>query len=174
MQNNTIELSDLTGKLQSEDQRYSNIAKRMKIMYYIMIPVYIIYIIRLFQTGSSMTELLGGLCFLLAMIVFAYIFNKFHKDYKDIDYSLPTLLMLKEAAKRYTPFRQNTIWVLLGVVFFDVGLVLGVPESENVWYIQAIFLGAIVTAIFVGLLIWRKRYKPLRDDALKLIEQLMN
>ena len=167
-----INLASLTGKLQTEDKRYSNIAKRMQIIYWILIPVYLILIIRHIIDGSSTMEILGGACFLLAMLSFAIVFNKFRKEYSKVDYSLPTLLMLKQAAKRYKPFQLKTYWAFLAVAFVDAGLVFNRTEKESKWLIQIVFIGAIVIAILVGLLIWRKRYKPLRDDALKLINQI--
>lgn len=177
MQNNTtdkINLASLTGKLQTEDKRYSNIAKRMQVMYWILIPVYMVFIIRHIQDGSSTMQILGGVCFLFAMLTFAIIFNKFKKEYSKVDYSLPTLLMLKQAVKRYKPFQLKTYWALLAVALVDAGLVFNSPEGERKWFIQLVFIGGIVIAILVGLLIWRKRYKPLKDEALKLIEQLSN
>lgn len=175
MQNNTskkIDIGSLTGKLQTEDQRYANIAKRMQIVYWVLIPVYMIFIVRLILDGNSTSEIIGGVCFMLAMLTFAFSFKKLQKDYNNVDYSLPTLLMLEQAVKRYKPFQLKTFWAFLAAAFVDAGLVFNRPESENKWFIQFVFLGAIVIAIFVGLLIWRKRYKPLRDEALKLIEQL--
>lgn len=169
-----IDLSNLTGKLKSEDIRYSNIAKKFQIVYWILIPVYSILVIRHITGGSTMNEILGAICFLLAMLTFAIIFNRFHKEYNNVDYSLPTLLMLKQAVKRYKPFQLKSFWALLAATFVDAGLVLNRPAGENIVEIQLVFLGALIFAVVVGLIIWSKRYKPLRDDALKLIDELVN
>ena len=44
----------------------------------------------------------------------SFIFNKYHKEYNNVDYALPTLLMLKKAAYRYYPFRNETKWAIVG------------------------------------------------------------
>jgi hypothetical protein len=87
--------------------------------------------------------------------------------------------MLKEAAKRYKLFQRKTILATLPVLLIDVGMVLitfdpGQPGSllRTILITQALLIPAMGIGLFIGTRIWRKRQKPLRDAALKMINEL--
>ena len=167
-----VVLPELIGKLKDKDKSYSNLSKRMQIMYWILIPIYFILIIVHIIDGSGIKDIIGSFFFLLAMLNFAILFKYYHKEYNTVDYSLPTLIMLKKAVARYQPFQLKTIWALLGIVFIDIGLVLNSSLDFQVLWIQLIFLGTVLFSMGIGLIIWWINYKPLRDAALQLIKEL--
>jgi len=45
-------------------------------------------------------------------------------------------------------------------------------DSTPVGKIQATLIGVIIFSILIGLIIWYFKYKPLHDEALKLIAEL--
>ena len=166
------ELNDLTAKIKNTDERYSCITKSLQIAYWLFIPIYLVLIIRDIFSNSPLFEIAGSFCFLLGMLVFILIFRLYHLEYKSIDYAQPTLVMLKKAVRRYQPF-QNKIWLtLLAVLLIDAGLSLRSLFDTDLIWIQVIFLGAMAAAVAIGLLIWRERYKPLRDKALQMIREI--
>ena len=115
---------------------------------------------------------MSGLCYVASFFIFAIFFGKFHKEYKYVDYSLPTLKMLKNAAYRYKPFQLKKIWILFAVLFMDGGLSMNTSLDFSVLNIQIYFLGSMLVAALIGLLLWYFKYKPLRDNALRLIAEI--
>ncbi|MDY0279940.1 MAG: hypothetical protein RBR35_05190 [Salinivirgaceae bacterium] len=116
---NNISLDQLVGNLRNEDHRYSRISRSFQIVYWSFIPLYTIVTILHYSETKEFNALIGGACFVASFVIFAIFFGKFHKEYKSVDYSLPTLTMLKAAAYRYKPFPLRTIWIFLAVLFMD-------------------------------------------------------
>lgn len=177
-QNNSLlgtdNLLEVTNRLKNEDQKYARLSKRMQIMYWVLIPVYILITLVHWIEESPIVDILGSLSFLLAMLTFALVFKSYHKEFNTIDYSLPTLQLFKKAAKRYQPFQTKSLWVLLAVLFTDAGLSLNSSLGFQLIKIQIYFVGAIILAIGIGMVIWYIRYKPIRDEALHMVHEMEN
>jgi len=165
-------LNELIDKLKKEDDRYATLSKIIQTVYWILIPIFIILIIHDIVDKNPNVDIIGSICFLFALVIFALFFKRYYKEYKYVDYSQPTLVMLKKAAYRYKLFQLKTLWILLAVLLIDAGLSLNASLSFKFISVQVYFLGAIVLATVIGLLFWRVRYKPLRDAALYLIREI--
>lgn len=165
-------LAEIITRLKNEDDRYAALSKRMQIVYWILILIFMTLIILQIVQKDPVVDIIGSTCFLFAMLLFALFFQHLYKEYKYVDYSQPTLIMLKKAAYRYKPFQLKALWTLLAMLLMDAGLSLNTSLSFKFIYIQACFLGVIVLATVIGLLFWRVRYKPLRDTALELIREI--
>ncbi|MCY1633808.1 hypothetical protein [Marinifilum sp. D737] len=170
--NEKVNLDQLLGKLKKEDRNYSNLCKRMKIVYWIFIPLYtIIAFIHYFDT-KELTDLIAGLLLVAAFLIFALVFGSYQKEYKNVDYSLPTLLMLKQAAERYHPFRKKSILIFLAVFLMNASFNLRSQPLFNTVESQIVFFSIFILAIIIGLVIWYFKYKPLRDNALANIAEI--
>jgi len=167
-----MNLEKLTNELKQKDDKYSKLSRRLKIVYLIFIPFYIIITAFELIEDYSIFVLIKGICFTLAMSIFAIIFSHYHKKYKNVDYSESTLIMLKKAANRYKPFKRELIWALFSVLLMDIGLSLDVSRFDIDYQFQLIFWGAFAIAIIIGLLIWYYKYKTLRDNSLRLIKEI--
>ena len=165
-------LIEIINRLKNEDDRYAALSKRIQIVYWILIPIFIILIIHQIVIKNPVVDTIGSIFFLFAILIFALFFKHYYKEYKYVDYSQPTLVMLKKAASRYKPFTLKTLWILLAVILIDAGLSLNTSLGFEFISVQVYFLGAIVLATIIGLLFWRVRYKPLRDTALYLIREI--
>lgn len=165
-------MDQLIHKLKNEDENYARISKGIQVFYWILAPVYLIMVVVHALEGSSLNEILGGVFFFLSMLIFALFFRNYYKEYKYVDYSLPTLVMLKKAAYRYKPFQLKILWAFLAVVFINAGLSLSVTHIANLLDIQLLFWSSMVMSVLIGLLWWRVRYKPIRDTALKMIREI--
>ena len=170
--NDNINLDQLVGKLQKEDKTYGNLFKLLKSVYWIFIPIYILITIGLFIISEEMIDLFAGLCFIISFIIFALILGNYQKDFKNTDYALPTLLMLKNAASRYKPFQFKGLWVILAVLFMDAGFSINSFAKNHIMTIQMIFLGSMLVGLLIGTIIWFIKQKPLRDNALRLIAEI--
>jgi H+/gluconate symporter-like permease len=168
----SIDLSELTQRLKKEDKQYSNLSKRVQIIYWVLIPIYLAMVVLHFFEDARIDDIIGSTCFMLAMLIFALFFRYYYKKYKHVDYSQPTLTMLKKAAYRYQPFQLESLWLLLALVLIDVGLCLNHSLNFDVIQVQIYFIGTLIVAILIGFLVWYVRYKPIRDAALALIREI--
>jgi len=169
---NRTNISNTIEKIRLEDYRYSQIVKRGQIIYWVFIFIYSIITIAHIVEGCELNELFSSVFNLLGMLTFALLFRSYSKEYKQADYSLPTLVMLKKAADRYQPFRKKTWYIALAAIMFNASLSLSNAHAGNFLNLQLTFAGVIAVAILIGLFIWKQQYKPLRDDALALIRQI--
>ncbi|MGZ2371947.1 hypothetical protein ACXR6G_19420 [Ancylomarina sp. YFZ004] len=170
--NTTDNLDQLVGKLQKEDKTYGNLFKLLKVVYWIYIPIYILLAIGIFLITKEINNLFAGLCFIISFIIFALIAGNYQKDFKNTDYSLPTLMMLKNAEKRYRPFQLKGLWVILAIIFMDAGFSINSFAKNHIMTIQIIFLGSMLVGLLIGTIIWFIKHKPLRDNALRLIAEI--
>lgn len=166
------DLNQLVNRLKTEDLNYARISRAIQIMYWIFIPVYTFLTIHDYLDSGDFKELTGGGFFILAFLIFALFFGKYYKEYKYVDYSLPTIQMLKKAVWRYKPFQLRTIWIILAVIFIDLGLVFSRDAGESILMIQLFFWGVMTISIGTGLVIWYYKYKPLHDEAQELLRQI--
>jgi len=167
-----INLVDFMEKIRLEDYRYANSSSRIHIGYWFFIAFYIVLIGKHIYDGNSLIEIFSSVCYLFSMVTFAFIFRYYSKEFKDVDYSLATLTVLKNVADRYNPFRSKMSLVFIAVLLVDLGLSVKETTIAEILWIQVMFAIIITIAIVVGLVIWYKRYKPLRDEALLLIRQI--
>jgi hypothetical protein len=170
--NDNINLDQLVGKLHKEDSLYGNLFKVLKIVYWIYIPIYILLAIGIFLITKEINDLFAGLCFIISFIIFALILGNYQKDFKNADYALPTLLMLKNAANRYKPFQLKGLWAVLAILIMDAGFSINSFAGKYIMIIQIIFLGILIISILIGTIIWFIKHKPLRDNALRLVAEI--
>lgn len=166
------DFAQLVSKLKTEDTNYAWISRAIQIMYWIFIPVFAFLTFREYSETGNSNELISGAFFILAFLIFALFFGKYYEEYKYVDYSLPTIQMLKKAAYRYQPFQQRQVWILLALILVDLALTFDWMDSTPLIEIQITFVGLIAFSLLVGLIIWYFKYKPLRDEALSLINEI--
>jgi len=167
-----INLDQLVCKLKKADAKYAKLSKGLQVLYWGMIPLYSTLAIIDYTESNNIYDLMSGLCYVTTLTIFAIFFGKFHKEYKYVDYALPTLKMLKNAATRYQPFHLKKIWLLIAIIIMDAGLCLNTSLGFSVFDVQIHFLGAMLVAALIGLLIWFFKYKPIRDHALAIIAEI--
>lgn len=165
-------LDALIHRLQNEDSQYARIVKNFQVVYWIFIPLFSIVALFSFIETNDIIQLIGDLCFIISFLIFALFFGRFYKEYKCVNYSKPTIRMLKEAAYRYKPFQLKTIWLFIALLFIDVGLCLNRSLNFPVLKVQLYFISVIIMSTIIGLIIWYYKYKPLRDSAMYLIKEI--
>ena len=172
-------MNDLLNKLKKEDKFLLRLYKGVQILYWVLIPVYAVLFVFFPDDEMTLTQRFGGACFVVSFVIFVIIFRQRIKEQKSIDYSLPSVQMLEQAAERYKVWKPEIKWALLAVIIVDVGMVLmdaGEMNSHSLWRgileIQYLYLPMIVVGVLVGIFWWYKKHKPLRDHALKLLEEL--
>ncbi len=165
-------LNQLVNRLKEKDSNYATFSKALRIMYFILIPLYTLTTIWDYLDEKNKDELIGGGLFLISFIIFIIILTNYYKKYRNIDYSLPTISMLREAANRYKPFQWKSVWSIIAIIIMDIGLIFDWKDEFPIFFSQAVFFGIVIPGIIIGLIIWYKRYKPVRDEALKMIKEI--
>lgn len=166
------ELEGLISRLRNEDASYARISRFLQILYWMFIPFYVVMTVRHYLDNESVNQLIGGTGMVLSFLILAIFFGRYYKEYNYVDYSLPVVVMLKKAAYRYKPFQLRLIWVVLAMGLLDTGLFFGNIDEGRAMETQVFFIGAIIAAFAIGMILWYFRYKPLRDMALKLIAEI--
>ncbi len=167
-----LSLDQLVSKLKNQDVTYSRLSKRFYIFYLIFIPVLIALAIIEFSDTKDMNIVFWASSMSIAFGIFALLFKSYFKEYGHVDYAKSTMEMLEGAVYRYQPFQTKTIWVLLALIFVDLGLVFRISDRSNFLQTQLIFISILVVAIIAGLAVWYIKYKPIRDNAMRLIKEL--
>ncbi len=166
-------LPRLISKLKNEDSTYANLSKIIQTVYWVFIPLFLLMTIREYTDSKSINDLISGSGFMLSFLIFAIFFRKYYKEYNFVDYSLPTIEMLKKAVSRYQPFQKKSLWLLLALVSMDVGLTCNnTNENDSIILNQSIYWGLMILAVICGLILWYVRYKPIRDEALQMIREI--
>jgi len=176
---NTVDLAKLTFSVKNEDAKNLRITRSFLWLYIIMILVYSWLMVFDPDKDITIIQRVSGLFYVASMVAFALIFRKGYKEYKNIDYTLPIIDMLKNAANRYRLKTRKFVELSIPILLMDVGLTLSfyhrmMPESPifRVLLIQAFYIPTMTLAGFIGYLKWHRKQKPLSDNALKLIEEL--
>jgi hypothetical protein len=169
---NNLSIDQLAERLKDQDVSYARLSKVLFIFYLMFIPVFLGVAVFEFIETEDMNEVLWAVFSSVAFAIFASLFRSYMKEYGDVDYSKPTMEMLKAAAYRYQPFQFKAIWALVGVAFIDLGMIFHFSERVDIMQTQLIFIPSVLGAAAVGLVVWYIKYKPLRDNALRLMNEL--
>lgn len=180
MQNgNQVNLDSLIRNVKAEDDRNLRISKSFLWVYIILAIIYAGLMVFNPDSDIKLIDRISGACYLASMVIFAFMFKKGLKEYRSIDYSLPLIEMLRGVAKRYQLKARKFILLSIPILLMDVGLTLSFYEDllpmepiNRVLIIQVFYIPVMTISGFIGYLVWRRKQKPLRDNALMLIEEL--
>lgn len=174
-----VSIDSLVSRVKAEDVRNIRIIKSFQWIYIVLIVLYaVLFIFNPYI--KSIDRIIGGF-YIASFIAFILIFRKGYKEFKSIDYSLPLIEMLRKTAERYRLRVDKLLTLIIPVVLMDVGVTLRfyydfLPMSplNRVLAVQAVYIPLFAISAFIGILVWRKKQKPLRDKALELIKELEN
>lgn len=172
-----INMDSLISRVKDEDAKNLRITKSFQWVYIILIVLYTGLLI--FDPYIKSIDRIIGALYIASFIAFILIFRKGYKEYKNINYSLPLIEMLRETANRYRLRVNKLLILLIPILLMDVGVTLRfyndlLPLSpvSRVLVVQAIYIPVFTLSALIGVLIWRKKQKPLRDRALELLKDL--
>jgi len=180
LKNDALKYMDqFIGKLQNEDRRNLRLSRTFQWFMWGMSLLYAYVFIVRGWNGNTIYRQIGWSLYVLAFLSFGFIFNYLKRSYQHIDYGLPTLGMLHEAASRYKLFQRKLILAITPILCIDAGMVLvtydpTAPESllRSILITQALLIPSVSIGLIIGISIYRKRQKPLRDAALAMIREL--
>jgi len=174
-----IDLETLISGLKTEDTRNLKLMLNMQSMMWGIAAVYVFISAMKFIMTTSWYDKLGGFLTLVAFVAFAFLFRNYYKEYKSINYGIPTIEMLKKAACRYNLFQWRGFYVLAPLVLEGIGLNLMMYDDftnleplNRILVFQLSYFFVMVIAFLVGHFCWKKHQKPLRDHALALLKEI--
>lgn len=143
--------------------------------------VYVFIFALKFIMPSPWYDKLGGFLVMLAFVVFALLFRNYYKEYKSIDYGIPTIEMLNKATRRYGLFQCRGLYILAPLILEGVGLNLMMYDDFTnpdplfrILIFQMSYFFLLAIAFLIGYVIWKKRHKPLIDHALILLKEIQS
>ncbi|MHC1703205.1 MAG: hypothetical protein AB9846_04795 [Tenuifilaceae bacterium] len=176
---NLLNMDTFTNKLKKEDEYNLRISKSFIRIYIGFIVFYTIILILYLIANQDLFRVLSQFCLILSFVVFVLVFRSSSKIFKRIDYSVPLVEMLKGVAKRYQLRVKYLLILLIPIILIDAGLTLSFYEDltslsplNRILIIQAFYLPIMAISALIGILIWYKKQKPLRDRALELLKEL--
>jgi len=177
----TIDLETLIRGLKSEDSRNLKLMFNMQSIMWGIVAVYIFIFALKFIMPSPWYAKLGAFLVMLAFVVFALLFRNYYREYKLIDYGIPTIEMLNKAASRYGIFQYRGLYILAPLFLEGIGLNLMMYDDFTkldplfrILFFQMSYFLVMVIGFLVGYIIWKKRQKPLRDHALPLLKEIQS
>jgi len=174
-----IDLDSLVTRLKGEDSRNLRMMRNMKWLFYSMIVVYTLLLIVNPDRELQLHHRISGLCYVLGFTVFAVLFRKYYIDYKSIDYSVSSVEMLSKAVKRHRFTFVYFLYALPALLLVDAGITISeynslvsVEPMNRILMVQAFLIPVFAISGLIGYMIWRKRQKPLHDQAQQLLNEL--
>ena len=174
-----VDIENLMDHLKKEDSRTLRMMRNFKRLLYGMVVFYFLLMIVNPDPELMWHQRTSGLCYVMAFIVLAVLFRKYHKEYQSIDYSLSISEMFKKASDRYDFKVSKILYVLPSLLLIDVGVTISefyrlvtFDPLNRILIVQAVYIPIILISAFIGYLIWRKKQKPLRDGALQILREL--
>ena len=175
-----LDLNQLIEGLRREDDRNLHLTNRFKWLMWIFAPLYFCFFLFLLYDGESVLKEIGFFFFSASFLFFALIFRNMNNEYKSVDYGIPTTEMLRKAAQRYEIWQTKTVKALFPALLAAIGVSLTseemIPNIDDTKIRIAVafvaYLLLLGAGFGIGFLIWYKRQKPLRDHALRLLEEL--
>lgn len=179
MDGKLVSIDSLVSRVKAEDAKNLRMTKSFQWMYIVLIVLYAALLI--FDPTIKSIDRIIGVFYIASFIAFIMIFHKGYKEFKNIDYSLPVIEMLRKTAERYRLRVDKLLFLIIPILLMDGGVTLRfyndlLPMSplNRVLIVQAFYIPTMIISAMIGILIWRKKQKPLRDRALELIKELEN
>jgi hypothetical protein len=177
--NEMIDLDSLIKRVKREDENNKIISRVFLWVFIFMVIAYLTHYLFFLSSKTNLLTHIKEFCNIASMIAFAWIFKDGLKDYKNIDYTVPLIDMLKQVVKRYQIRIRSYLTLLIPVLLLDVGITLNfyqdllpISPINRILLVQAIYIPIMTCAGIAGYFIWKRKQQPLKDNALKLIEEL--
>ncbi len=172
-------LGSLVSRLRRQDDRLARMMKNMKWLYIVMIIIYTGLMILNPDPELKLHDRISGFCYISAFIIFAVLFKHKVRDFSKVDYSLSSAEMLTRAAHRYRFSFSQFFFVLPSILLIDAGFSISVfhrftslSPLNRILILQAFYIPLILISGFIGYLIWRRKHRPLYENAKELLKEL--
>lgn len=175
----SLDMETLINSLKSEDSRNQKMTRNFKWFLTVMVVVYTLLLVVNPDRELEWHHRLTGFCYVAAFALFALLFRKYNREYRQVDYSVSSFELFKAAAERYKFRKRRLLSVLPSILLIDAGMTMSflfreesISRTETMLWTQLVYFSLMGLAVFAGYLIWRIREKPLREGALQMLKDL--
>ncbi len=168
-----LDLPQFINKLKRFDKKARILYNGTKVFYLIIIAFFLLVILLpvFFEDKGFLDRVFVNGLLTIAGLIIIYIYLHYRgKDYKNIDYSQTTYEMLKKTSERYKPFLTKDLWVLPGLTLMSIGISLN--SHMGFWKHELLFWGIVLAAGCLGFIYWYFKWKPLKENADRLIREI--
>ncbi len=176
---NPGEMESFVSRLKKQDSYNLQLGKVLKRFYIIMVVFYILLMVVNPFSDLSILHRVIGLLFVLAFSWFAMLFSRYQKDFRDVDYGLPTLQMMQNVVERYKFSLKTILQLIPPLAMVAIALSLTVYQSTSaanalyrVLMVQLFFFLIALVAGYAGYEVWKVKHKPLVDHAREMLKEL--
>jgi hypothetical protein len=173
------DLNPLMQRLQAEDARNLRIFNTFRYVFPVMMVLYTAFFIVNPTDEFDWLDRFTGVCYVSAFGVFAWMFRKYHREYRSIDYALPVAEMLEKAAERYRLWQRKTLILVVPLLLVDAAVSISTGRHQHFtdpyrWalLVQLVYIPLISVSFLVGVAIWYYKQRPIREGALRLLAEL--
>jgi hypothetical protein len=166
-------------KLKNEDQRNLHQFKSFKWIYLIFIFLYALFFAIDYIGTEQVERGISQLFFIAAFVMLYAVFRKYHKVYREIDYSVSLAEMLSKVIDRHQIKSKYYLQIALPIILIDIAVVysfynrlVSLTPLNRVLIVQSVLTLVFGGAAYIGYLIWKKRQKPLVDSAKQMLNDL--
>jgi hypothetical protein len=174
-----FDLETLIKGLKTEDARNLKLMLNMQAVMWGIAALYVFIFAVKFIMTTPWYNKFGAFLVMVAFVVFALLFRNYYKEYKSIDYGIPTMEMLEKAACRYGLFQWRGLYMLAPLILEGIGLNLMMYDDftnfdpiYRILIFQTSYFFLLTVGFLIGFIIWKRSKKPLRDHALALLKEI--
>ena len=120
--NTFVDIDALVFGLEKEDDRNLKMTRNFRWFLVVMAVLYTLLMVVNPDPELKMHHRISGLCYVAAFTLFAVVFAKINNEFRNVDYSLTSVEMLQQAAKRYKFLSWRYIWMLPSLLLIDAGI----------------------------------------------------
>jgi hypothetical protein len=175
-----LNIEGLSIQLKQKDSEQTAVLKRFISIYGVFALFSLLSVFYLIsKTGDTEARLfaLNQFCFFITFTIIFIIFRKNYIKFKNPDYSLPVLHVLKNAKNRYKFWNQDKSILLISMFIIDIPITdrfAASFEINDILITQLVFLSVIGLAMLIGYFIWKHKFQALIiniDNVIKDIER---
>ncbi len=175
----TIDLDKLTQKLINENEQARQLLKGAQAAMLFLGIAHFTFLIINPNNFFSLMDRISGFCTSGGLILLAIIYINISKKYKNINYNLPTLAMLKQAAKRYQLVNSSILIYVIPIALINIGLTIACYQNltkleplERIFFGQGLFWGVSAIGVGIAFWLWYNKTKPMIEQILAWIYEL--
>jgi hypothetical protein len=123
--------------------------------------------------SSALSEILINIFIALSLLLFAIIYTKGYKSYGHIDYSQPTLELLKKAELRFRPINTK-ILLRKALAFQLIEALLAIASNSTTDFLKGqIYMGSgVILSSLIGFIVWKVKYQRIHANIVTLIKEI--
>ncbi len=168
---NEIDFSQFVNQLKKADKRASLLYNIVKIFYLLIMAFFLVMFVIIFKFSNNVLYESLNTILILSGLILVYIYLHYRgKDYKNADYSQTTYVMLQQTSERYKPFLTKDLLSIPGLVLMMLGTSLN--SGRGFLFALVLLIVAGLVGVIIGFVWWYFKWKPIKDNADRMLREM--